>query len=52
VAAAFFIEDINKGHEKMKPHSTFKPWFRYPFLRETLDDEAKHQSVKAHLREM
>lgn len=49
ISAAEFIAEIKKADEILRIYPSFRPWFRYPYLREGLDDEAKHLEVKKFL---
>jgi len=49
VEAADYIADIELAHQRLSRYPTYQKWFRYPMLREAVDDPEKHQRVKNYL---
>jgi peptidoglycan-N-acetylglucosamine deacetylase len=45
-----FIEVIRIAEELLGKYPTFNKWFRYPYLRESARDKAKHDAVKNYLK--
>lgn len=43
IGVAAYIEDIKTAHQSLKDLEGFRPWFRYPFLDEGKDEEARDQ---------
>lgn len=45
-----YIHDIDVAHQKLKDYPNFKPWFRFPYLREG-DTPEKRDGIRQYLSE-
>lgn len=43
-----YLQEITTAHNKIKDYPNFKPWFRFPYLREG-DTQQKRDGVRAYL---
>lgn len=49
LSAQEYIKSIQEADSELRIYPTFQPWFRYPYLRECLNDAIKHAEVKKFL---
>ena len=52
ISAENFLESIHSAHKLIKDLPTFRPWFRYPYLREGKGNPNKHDRIKSELSKL
>ena len=48
-SASAYLADIDAADEWLRGRSGFRPWFRYPFLDEGQEDQAKRDAIRSGL---